>query len=700
MHFILKPASFLTILILAACAASGLTVVPENTLQQETTTLKIGSPDGLIDFSLSDENGQLRYSVTRGAAEVIHSSRLGLRFIEQHGFDEKLRIVSSSQSSVDTSWEQPWGERQFIKDQHNELLVLIERTDRPQLMSMRVRVFNDGLGFRYEVPEQAGFKSVSINDELTEFNLDENATTWWIPAREWNRYEYLYEKSPLNKVKMVHTPVTLKLSDGTHVSLHEAALLDYSGMSLEKLRSGNLKANLAPRSDGVLVKTKAPFKTPWRTIQIASDAVGLMNSDLILNLNEPNQLGDVSWFTPGKYIGIWWAMHMRERTWGNDGIHGATTEETMRYMDFAAQHGFNGVLVEGWNLGWDGDWFHNGDVFNFTRSYPDFDIAAVAAYGKKVDVPLIGHHETSGNITNYENQMDAAFDLYEKSGVQVIKTGYVADAGDIKRIDANGIAQYEFHDGQHMVDHHIKVVKKAAQHKISINPHEPVKDTGLRRTYPNWVSREGARGMEFSAWGVPPNPPEHTTILPFTRLLSGPMDYTPGIFELRPSELPPVREDMPRNDVRSRVETTLAKQLALYLTIYSPIQMVADLPEHYAKHMNAFQFIKDVPTDWSESKALQGEIGDFLVIARKDRNSEDWYLGAITDEQARDFSIPLVFLEAGKQYTAQIYRDGPLANYDSNPYDIVIEERTLGSTDTLSLSLGNGGGAAIRFIKK
>ncbi len=677
--------------------ASALKQIDTTTQVIESVHLK--SPDGNIEVSVKNADGQVLYNIKAFNQIIIKDSKLGLRFLEQHGFDKQLVITSIEKSESKSRWEQPWGERRIVVNNYKELLLKLENTTNREKMNIRFRAFNDGIGFRYEVLEQKGFESVSIVDELTNFNFDENSTTWWIPAREWNRYEYLYEKTPLSKVKMVHTPVTLQLPSGLHVSVHEAALVNYSGMSLEKRRGGTLKANLAPRSDGLLVKTQAPFNTPWRTLQISKDAIGLINSDLILNLNEPNKLGDISWFTPGKYIGIWWAMHMRERTWGNDGIHGATTEETIRYMDFAAEHGFNGVLVEGWNLGWDGDWFHNGDVFNFTKSYPDFDIEKVSAYGKKVGVPLIGHHETSGNISNYENQLDAALELYANNEVKIIKTGYVADAGDIKRIDENGIAHYEFHDGQHMVNHHLKVVKKAAKHKISINPHEPVKDTGLRRTYPNWVSREGARGMEFSAWGVPPNPPEHTTILPFTRLLSGPMDYTPGIFELRPSELPPVREDMQRNDPKSRVETTLAKQLALYLTIYSPIQMVADLPKHYQNNMPAFQFIKDVPTDWEQSMALQGEIGDYLVIARQDRNSSDWYLGVITDEQARSFSIPLHFLEKQKTYTAQIYRDGPNADYDTNPYDIIIEEVNLSSQDTYNLSLGKGGGAAIRFIK-
>jgi alpha-glucosidase len=356
-------------------------------------------------------------------------------------------------------------------------------------------------------------------------------------------------------------------------------------------------------------------------------------------------------------------------------------------MDFAAKYGFDGVLVEGWNVGWDGDWFFNGDLFSFTESYPDFDIRAVSRHGEELGVRLIGHHETSGNVTNYANQMDDAFDLYESMGVRQVKTGYVADAGNIKRVDDQGMAHYEWHDGQFMVDQYLLSVTEAAKRKISINTHEPIKDTGLRRTYPNWLSREGARGQEFNAWGNPPNPPEHTAILPYTRLLAGPMDFTPGIFNLTFQGM----------DSPQRVETTLAKQLALYVTIYSPVQMAADLPENYEARLDAFQFIRDVPADWEESIALAGEVGDFAVIARQERGGEDWFLGAVTDEEARQVSIPLDFLTEGRNYTAQIYRDGPDADWKSNPYSIVIEEQQVKHGDFIQLSLAAGGGTAIRI---
>ena len=686
------------LLLLAVCLLSNATIADAKN-SGKSAAYKLSSPDGKLKVQIVDQGGELRYSVKRGDEVVIQPSLLGLRFADHHGFDADLKVINTSKASQDNIWEQPWGERREVRDRHNELMLLVERNKPKQQMQVRVRAFNDGIGFRYEVPEQEALGDVAITEEMTEFNMDEQATAWWIPARKWNRYEYLYNKTTVNEMEMAHTPVTMKLTNGIHVSLHEAALLNYSGMSIEHRRGPNLVANLAPRPDGTLVKLSTPFKTPWRTIQISPDAVGLVNSDLILNLNEPNKMGDVSWFKPGKYVGIWWQQHIRDRTWGSDGIHAATTEATIEFMDFAAKYGFDGVLVEGWNIGWDGDWYNNGDVFSFTKTYDDFDIEKVAAHGRKVGVKLIGHHETSGNLTNYENQLDDALDLYQENDVAIIKTGYVADAGKLKRIDEKGIVRFEFHDGQYNIGHHMRVVEKAAEHKIAINPHEPVKDTGLRRTYPNWVSREGARGQEFNAWGVPPNGPNHVSNLVYTRMLSGPMDYTAGAFDLRPSERPPVSEELGRHDIRSRIEHTLAKELSLFVGIYSPIQMVMDLPENYEARPDAFQFIVDVPTDWEQSIALSGEVGEYLVIARKDRNSDDWYLGAHTNEDARTVTADLSFLGRGR-WEAQIYRDGENADFDSNPYDIVIEKRDVRAKDTLSFELGRSGGAAVRFVKK
>ena len=693
-----QPTSALDSQSSVAAAQSEATLRSERGIQAVT----LASPDSMNIISVSDEGGLLRYNIKRGDKEVVGDSRLGLQFLEQHGLDSDLRIISSETSASDTTWEQPWGERRRVRDNHTELLIKAQRVTPNLKFNIRIKAFNDGIGFRYEVPEQLGLGDVSITRELTDFNIGHDTTSWTIPARMYNRYEYLYSEKPVGALQMVHTPATFRKDNGVHLSIHEAALVDYAAMSLHQQREGVLQANLTPRADGILVKTQTPFRTPWRTVQMSDEATGLLNSDLILNLNEPNKLGDTSWFTPGKYAGIWWEQHVKEGTWGNtDGPinhHAATTQATKDKMDFAAENGFTGVLVEGWNIGWDGDWFNNGDVFSFTETYADFDIQEVARYGREKGVRLIGHHETSGNITNYENQLEDAMDLMQAHDVRVIKSGYVADAGNIKRLDENGIAQYEFHDSQAMVEHHLKVVKLAAEHKIAMNPHEPVKDTGLRRTYPNWVSREGARGQEFNAWGIPPNGPDHVLNLLYTRMLSGPMDYTAGAFDLRPNEMPVVAEDLQRNDHRSRIEHTLAKELSLYVAIYSPIQMVMDLERNYAARPDAFQFIKDVPTDWEQSIALDGEVGDYAVIARKDRNSEDWYVAALTDADARNLIVDLSFLGEG-DYEAQIYRDGPDADYESNPYDIVIESKSVTASDKLSLALGRSGGAAIRLKK-
>ncbi|WP_417705915.1 glycoside hydrolase family 97 protein [Rheinheimera aquimaris] len=649
-------------------------------------SLSVTSPDGSIELTLDDT--ALTYQVQFHHQQVIAPSALGFRFLQLPALGQGYKITGHSRNSVNQNWQQPWGERETVVDKHNELAVTLKHPERQAPFTLRFKLFNDGLGFRYEVPDQ-GVDKLDIIDELTEFRINDSkqTTAWWIPGRGWNRYEMLYRTTALNEVDRAHTPFTFKLPSGVHLSIHEAALVDFAGMVLDQQRDGVLKSDLTPWSDGIRVKTNGSFTTPWRTIQIADNAVGLLNSDLILNLNEPNKLGDVSWVKPGKYAGIWWGMHLETQTWGSGPKHGATTENTKTYIDFAAKNGFDGVLVEGWNQGWDGEWFLNGAVFNFTTPYPDFDLAAITAYGKAKGVKLIGHHETSGHISNYEAQMADAYDLYAKYGVSQIKTGYVADGGQATRIDENGIERKEWHDGQRMVNHYLYSVTEAAKRQLSINTHEPIKDTGLRRTYPNWISREGARGQEYNAWGSPPNPPEHTAMLPFTRMLSGPMDFTPGIFNLAYKGL----------DAENRVQTTLAKQLALYVVLYSPIQMVADLPEHYDSHPAAFQFIKDVPTDWAQSKALQGEVGDFVVFARQDKHSADWYLGALTDEQARTVTVKLDFLPAGKRFTAQIYRDGKDADWRTKPYDMLIEQKSVTANDSLTLPLATSGGAAIRF---
>lgn len=682
-------------------ALVGLAAIAWAAAPAHAESLTLASPDGRITVTVSDDKGQATYAVAYQGKQVIAPSKLGMLFAEHHGFERGLAIAGQTRASKDTTWEQPWGERRLVRDQHNELAITFRTaTDGPaREMTVRFRAFDTGIGLRYELgPQPALEGDIAIVEELTEFAVGEKTTTWYTPADGFNRNEYIYRKAPAGEVETAHTPTTFKNPDGIYMAIHEAALEDYSAMSLLALRPGNFEARLRNWSGGPKVKTKAPFTSPWRTIQIAPDAVGLINSDIVLNLNEPNKLGDVSWAKPGKYIGIWWAMHINDRTWASDKYHGATTAETKRYIDFAAKHGFSGVLVEGWNKGWDGDWFNNGDLFSFTEAYPDYDIKGLSKYAAAKGVQLIVHHETSANLTNYENQLEAGLDLVKSIGSNYVKSGYVSDAGDAVWIDDKGIRHYEYYDSQRMIDHHMKVIREAAKRQIAMDTHEPVKDTGLRRTYPNWMTREGARGMEFNAWGSPPNPPSHEPMLAFTALLAGPFDYTPGIFDLKPNERAPVRPDMPRGDPKNRPQTTLAKQLATYVTIYSPLQMAADLPENYEKRMDAFQFIKDVEADWEQSIALAGEVGQFVAMARQGRKSKEWFLGAVTDESPRDLSLPLTFLEPGRKYRAQIYRDGAHAHWDTNPYDIVIEEKVVSGGDTFAVRLAASGGVAVRFI--
>ncbi len=647
---------------------------------------RVASPDGRLEVTISlNGEGRAAYAVTLRGKPVIEESRLGFLLTDAPKLERNFQLESTATRSVDETWQQPWGERRFVRSHFNELVVrLQERAPRTRRLHVVFRVQDDGLGFRYEFPDQPQLKQVNIADELTEFALAEPATAWWIPGGEWNRYEYLYQRTPVEEISQAHTPATFRLASGTHVAIHEAALVDYSGMWLRRVEGRRLKATLSPSSSAARVSRTAPFVTPWRTLQVADDAPGLYMSDLILNLNEPNALGDVSWFRPFKYVGIWWGMHLDLESWASGEKHGANTANARRYIDFAAANGFRGVLVEGWNLGWDGDWFANGEDFSFTQPYPDFDLEALAAYAGERGVRLIGHHETSGNIINYESQLADGLDLYARLGIDGVKTGYVADAGGIKARGPDGLVRFEWHDGQVMSRHHLKVVAEAAKRRIAVNPHEPIKDTGLRRTYPNWVSREGARGMEYNAWGDPVNPPEHEANLVFTRMLSGPMDFTPGVLSL-------IGRD------GRRIESTIAKQLALYVVIYSPIQMAADLPENYAKFPQAFQFIKDVPADWQDTRVLNGEVGDYVTMARQDRNSDDWYLGAVGDENARSLQVKLDFLAPDRNYVAEIYRDGDQADYRDKQHDIVIELRPAAHGETWTLRLAPGGGLAVRF---
>jgi alpha-glucosidase len=457
-------------------------------------------------------------------------------------------------------------------------------------------------------------------------------------------------------------------------------------MNLRRVGGRTLKAALTPSATGPKVSRETPVATPWRVIMIAPDAPSLYRSaQIILNLNEPNKLGDVSWVKPMKYVGIWWDMHLDRKTWNSGPKHGATTAYTKQMIDFAARNGFGGVLVEGWNKGWDGDWFGRGFEFSFTEAYPDFDIAEVSRYARSKGVVLIGHHETAGNIANYEKQLGPGLDLYQRLGIPAVKTGYVADAGGIQAEGPDGKMRFEWHEGQVMVNHHLKVVTEAAKRRIAVNPHEPVKDTGLRRTYPNWVTREGQRGMEYNAWGEPKNPPEHEANLVFTRMISGPMDFTPGVLSL-----------IGKNN--TQILSTLAKQLALYVVIYSPIQMAPDLIENYEANPRTFKFIKDVAVDWDDTRMLAGEVGDLAVFARKARGTDHWFVGAVGDEKERRFDVALDFLQSGRRYRAEIYRDGDDADFRTNPRSIVIEQKVVTSADRLAMRLAPGGGAAVRFV--
>lgn len=659
-------------------------VLPAAAMAQEV----VKSPDGRIVVTL-DTNGEGRpfYKVDLDGEAVLTESRLGFLMADQDKLERRLRIVTAAEESGRSTWEQPWGERRTVLDHWNALTVtFVEESDEKRSFAVTFKVFDDGVAFRYHFNDASLGENIRIADELTEFNFAQDGTAWWIPAGEWNRYEYLYEETAISGASMVHTPFTVRMENGTHVSIHEAALVDFAGMWVKRTTGTNFRATLAPTgSTAARVERKNGFSTPWRTLQIGDDAASLANSDMILNLNEPNKLGDVSWFKPHKYVGVWWSLHLDEESWGSGPKHGATTENVRRYIDFAAEHGFDGVLVEGWNIGWDGNWFFNGSQFSFTETYPDYDFEALAQYAARKGVPIVGHHETSGDVGNYEAQLGDALDLMSARGVKTIKTGYVTDACNLRYVHPDGRETRECTESQVMQRHHLKVIEEAAKREIAINPHEPVKDTGLRRTYPNWVSREGARGMEFSAWGVPPNGPSHVPTMVFTRMLSGPMDYTPGVLSLEGRGQP--------------LQMTMARALAEYIVIYSPIQMVADLPEHYAEHMAAFQFIKDVPADWSDSQVLQAEVGKFVVTARKDRNSEDWYLGGATDENGRMASVTLDFLDSERTYRAEIYRDAADSHFEGETrFNIVIEQRQLSANDVLELEMAPGGGFAVRLI--
>jgi alpha-glucosidase len=645
--------------------------------------VKVTSPDGKIEVIFDNSDAKMDYSVSYLGKEVISKSNMGFDFGNQPSLDS-IQIVNFQTKNYNQTWEQPWGEQRLVRENYNELIVsLAEKLGKHRELKIVFRVFDDGIGFRYIFPKQDSLKYVEISNELTEFNFaDNNNKAWWIEAFQNERYEYLFQKTLINDIaKTVHTPLTIETKDSLYLSIHEADLVDYSSMCLKPTGNNGFKCELTPWSDGIKVKTEAPFKTPWRSIQIAKKPGDLITSKLILNLNPPNVLGDVSWLKPMKYVGIWWGMHIGNWTFGQGEKHGATTERAKKYIDFAAKNGFDEVLVEGWNIGWKTgpDWYlDDGKDISFTKPTPDYNLVEVQDYAKLKGITLQIYHETMANTKNYLSQIDSAYTLVNRSGIRSAKIGHVGNKLDNK----------EWHYGQYGVNYYREVLKKAAAYHIAINFHEPIKATGEQRTYPNMFTREGARGMEYNAWSADGgNPPSHTCILPFTRLLGGPMDYTPGIFNITLSG----REN-------NQINTTLAKQLALYVVIYSPIQMASDLIENYEGHP-AFQFIKDVPVDWETTQIINSKIGEFIVTVRKDKNSDDWFLGAITNENSRDLSFALDFLETDKLYLAQIYRDANDTDYKKNPITYEIEEKQVKNGDVFGIKMANGGGIAVRFKK-
>jgi alpha-glucosidase len=670
-----------------AAVGAGLAFVAVPATAQGSAPVTATSPDGNIRVTLTiDGDGRAAYAVSRGDNAILNPSRLGFLFTDVVKLERRLAVMGQDVRDFDESWTQPWGEWTSIRNRYRELKVhLRETTALARTVTVTFRIYDDGVGFRYEFPEQPNMATTKIADELTEFAFASDATAWWKPAYLWNREEYLYNKTPLSAVSTAATPISMKLADGTHVALHEAALVDYSGMAVTRTEGTILRANLAPGAGEAKVRKTGAWSTPWRTLIIADDAAGLYHSHLMLNLNEPNKLGDMSWFKPGKFAGVWWKLIKGEWSWARGSKHGATNENVKRYIDFAAANGIPDLLVEGWNVGWDGDWFGNGWDMDFTKPTEDFDIAMLSEYARKKGVRLVGHHETGGAVTHYDNQLDRSFAFAAKYGMMVVKTGYVTDAAQLERVDADGTRYREWLDGQWMTNHFVRVAETAYKHRIAFDSHEPVKGTGLHRTYPNWVAREGMRGMEYNAWGGK-NPPEHEANIVFTRMLEGPMDFTPGILSLK-------------GEKDSDILSTIAKQLALYVVIYSPVVMVADTPENYARYPGPMKFIRDVPTDWSETRVLNGEIGDYVTIARKHRGSEDWYVGAVGDEQARDVTFKLDFLSPGKKYRAEIYRDGDDADYRTEKrHAIAIESRVVSRADTMAMRIAPGGGFAIRLV--
>ncbi|WP_396196081.1 glycoside hydrolase family 97 protein [Flavobacterium sp.] len=677
---------------------------------------EIQSPSKKISVSFSlTSAGKPTYQVSYLNQKMVEESELGIALKDNTALDHGFSLIDQVTTKVNESWQPVLGEQATIQNVYNQTTYYLLQKETNRKLNIIFRVYDEGVAFRYDVPKQSNLNYFVVSDENTHFNLLENHKAFWIPG-DYDSQEYAYNETNLSEIDnskldmnngigvksiaspfRVQSPLMLKSPSGIYINIFEAAVVNYPVMHLDvDPKKFDLKSDLVPNAIGDKAYLQAPCASPWRTIMISNDARDIVGSKMILNLNEPSKITDTSWIKPMKYVGIWWEMHIGKATWDYagsqnaqnaadgqlkpSGKHGATTANTKRYIDFAAKHGFDGVLVEGWNAGWE-DWFGNWkeNVFDFITPYPDFNLKEVNDYAKAKGIKMIMHHETSGSVANYERHLDRAFELMQQYGYPAVKSGYV---GKI-------IPRGEYHDGQTMVNHYNFVAQRAADYKLMINSHESSRPTGYSRTYPNYIAAEAARGNEFNAWSVG-NPPMHETILPFTRLLGGPMDYTPGVFEIKMNVYDPAKKE--------QVHTTLAKQLALYVTLYSPLQMAADLPENYEKHLDAFQFIKDVAVNWDQSNYLEAEPGDFVTVARKTKGKDEWFLGAITDENARKTVLKLNFLTPGKKYKATIYEDGKDAHWEKNPKSYAIKTIQVTSESKIKLNLANGGGAAIRFI--
>lgn len=639
----------------------------------------VTSPNGKIKVAVGVKQGKPYYEVTRGKEHIVNTSYLGFT-LNDAPFDSGFKVLSKSRDTKNETWTQPWGEDRVVNNHYNELRVRLQQTDKlKRQLTLVFRVFDDGFGFRYEFPKQKNLDKFQIMEEKTQIAMPTDAEAWTEPTNGTSYYEALWTKAPLSKKDTVSTPITIEVNDTLYMAIHEANLTDYASLNYTPRQmpgsAVTLLSALTPWRNGVKVYAQAPFVSPWRAMVITRKPGDLITSKLMLNLNDPCRI-DTTWLSTGKYVGIWWGMHMKDYTWSQGPKHGATTENTKRYIDFAAKHNMKGVLVEGWNYGWDNDWTKEGDKFSFTKAYPDYDLEGLQRYAQSKGVSLIAHNETGGAATNYENQLDSAFALYERLGIKAVKTGYVNVLMDGK----------EDQHSQYGVRHYRKVFETAAKYHIMVVNHEPAMPSGICRTYPNLVSGEGMRGQEYNAWSADGgNPPYHVCILPFTRGLAGTMDFTPGIFNFTNKAVP-----------GTHPQTTIAKQLAEYVLFYTPWQMAADMIENY-EYQPAFSFIESVPTNFERSLVLDAKIGKYISIARQERGGKDWYIGCATDEDARDLDMSLDFLDEGKEYVAEIYADGTGADYRTTPYALKYDRIKVGKESKLSLHLAPSGGAAIRI---